>query len=159
MPSYTYPRACSKLKCVPLYIHSTQCFSHVPRLLTQVHIIINYFLQFRSNNFNSFTSKLPKNASSQEVRQDWNFRIFRNNFINFRQTLSSPLSKNSTLNSQFLLKYLAFVTENLLAAWTHVVSEDLSFYMYMQTHRCAFINSLCFSLTESFLDQTKRVLH
>jgi len=33
-------------KCVPIYIHSTQCFSHVLRLLTQVHITIIYFLHF-----------------------------------------------------------------------------------------------------------------
>ena len=48
------------LKCAPLYIYSTQCCSHVPRLPTQVHITITYFLHFRSNNFNYFASKLPK---------------------------------------------------------------------------------------------------
>jgi len=62
-PTYT-------IKCVPLYIHSSQCCSHVP---SSHHY--NYFLHFRSNDFNYFASKLPKG-----------------------------------------LKYLAFVTENILAA-------------------------------------------
>jgi hypothetical protein len=57
------------IKCVPLYIHSTKCSSHDLRLLTQVHITITYFLNFRSNNFNYFASKLPKAASSQEIRE------------------------------------------------------------------------------------------
>jgi hypothetical protein len=56
------------IKCVPLYIHSTQCRSHVPRLLTQVNNIIIYFLHFRSNNFNYLASKLPKAASIHEIR-------------------------------------------------------------------------------------------
>jgi len=56
-PTYT-------IKCVPLYIHSTQCSSHDLRLLTPVHITINSFLNFRSNNFNYFASKFPKAALS-----------------------------------------------------------------------------------------------
>jgi hypothetical protein len=92
------------IKCVPLYIHSTQCCSHVP---SSNHY--NYFLHFRSNNFNYFASKLTKASSGQEIRARLDFRTFP-------QTLSSPISKNSTLNSQFLLQYVTFVTENILAA-------------------------------------------
>ena len=47
-------------KCVPIYIHSTQCCSHVLRLLTQFHITITYFLHFRSNHFNYFVVKPKK---------------------------------------------------------------------------------------------------
>ena len=41
---------------------------HVLTLRTQVHITINYFLQFRSNSFIYFASKIPKAALSQEIR-------------------------------------------------------------------------------------------
>jgi hypothetical protein len=66
-------------KCVPLYsyIHSTQCCSHVFRLLTQVHVTITYFLHFRSNDFNYFASKLPKVALSQEIRARLEFLNFQ----------------------------------------------------------------------------------
>jgi hypothetical protein len=56
------------IKRVPLYIHSTQCCFHVPRLLTQVNNTIIYFLHFRSNNFNCLASELPKAASSHEIK-------------------------------------------------------------------------------------------
>jgi len=64
-------------KCVPLYIHSTQCCSHVLRLLTQFHITITYFLDFRSKNFNCFASKLPKSALRQEVSVRLEFSNFQ----------------------------------------------------------------------------------
>ena len=73
--------------------------------------------------------------------------IFRNNFIEFPQTVSSPLSKNSTLNSQFLLKYVAFVTKNIMVAWNMLARKTISLlYIYTHTHCCAFINSTCFYL-------------
>ena len=84
-PTYT-------IKCVPLYSHSTQCCSHVP---SEHHY--NYILHFRSNNVNYFASKLSKASSGQEIRARFEFSNFQNNLI--PQTLSSPLSKNSTLNS------------------------------------------------------------
>jgi len=52
------------IKCVPLYILSTQCSSRDLRLLSPVHITITSFLNFRSNDFNYFTSKFPKAALS-----------------------------------------------------------------------------------------------
>jgi len=52
------------IKCVPLYIHSTQCSSRDLCLLTPVHITITSFLNFRSNDFNYFASKFPKAALS-----------------------------------------------------------------------------------------------
>jgi hypothetical protein len=66
-------------KCIPLYsyIHSTQCCSHVFRLLTQVHVTVTYFLHFRSNNVNYFASKLPKAALSQEIRARLEFSNFQ----------------------------------------------------------------------------------
>jgi len=51
-----------------MYIHSTQCCSHVLRILTQFHITVTYFLHVKSNNFNLFASKLPKAALYQEIR-------------------------------------------------------------------------------------------
>jgi hypothetical protein len=72
-----FPKHIIHVVCVPLFSHSTQCCSHVLRLLTQVHITINYILHFRSNNFNYFASKFPKAALSQEIRARLEFSNFQ----------------------------------------------------------------------------------
>jgi hypothetical protein len=47
-------------KCTPLYINLSQCWSHLLRLLTQIHNTVIYVVHFGSRNFNYFASKLPK---------------------------------------------------------------------------------------------------
>ncbi len=128
-----------------------------PHTTYTVHITITYFLHFWSISFIYFASKITKAALSQEIRARLEFSNFQNNFIQFPQTLSSPFSKSTALNSQFLLKYPEFGVKKILAAWTMFSWKIMSMYVFTHTHTFLHSVTQCvFLLQREFFEKIKR---